>query len=81
MSWTPPTQNSNGSTITNLAGYNIHYGTSSQDYTQVVAVNNPSLNRYVIDSLPNGTYYFAVTAYNSQGVESPMSGEVTTAVD
>ena len=81
LNWTAPTQNSNGSTITNLAGYKIHYGTASQDYTEVVAINNPSLNRYVIDSLPNGTYYFAITAYNSAGVESPMSGEVTTSVD
>jgi Fibronectin type III domain len=81
LNWTAPTANSNGSTITNLAGYKIHYGTASQDYTEVVAVNNPSLNRYVIDSLPNGTYYFAITAYNSAGVESPMSGEVTTSVD
>ena len=77
LGWTAPTQNSNGTAITNLAGYKIHYGTASQDYTQVVALNNPSLSRYVIDSLPSGTYYFAITSYNAQGVESSLSGEVS----
>jgi hypothetical protein len=73
----PPTENNNGSPLTNLAGYKIHYGTASQDYTQVVAVNNPTLNRYVLDSLPTGTWYFAITAYNSAGVESNLSGEIS----
>jgi hypothetical protein len=43
----------------------------------VVAVNNPGLSRYVLDSLPTGTYYFAITAYNSAGVESTLSGEIS----
>ena len=77
FSWTAPTENNNGSPLTNLAGYKIHYGTASQDYSEVVALNNPSLNRYVLDSLPKGTYYFAITAYNSAGIESNLSGEIT----
>ena len=77
FSWVPPTENNNGSPLTNLAGYKIHYGTASQDYTQVVAVNNPTLNRYVLDSLPSGTYYFAIAAYNSAGIESTLSGEIS----
>ena len=81
LNWEAPTVNSNGSTLTNLAGYKIHYGSASKDYSQVVALNNPSLSRYVMDSLPSGTYYFAISAYNSQGVESSMSGEVETTVD
>jgi hypothetical protein len=77
FSWVAPTENNNGSPLTNLAGYKIHYGTASQDYSQVVALNNPSLSRYVLDSLPSGTYYFAITAYNSAGIESSLSGEIT----
>ena len=77
FSWEPPTQNSDGSPITNLAGYKIHYGTSSSDYTQTVAVDNAGLTRFVVDNLPSGTYYFAITAYNAQGLESPLSGEIT----
>jgi hypothetical protein len=43
----------------------------------VAEISNPSLSRYVIDSLPSGTYYFAITAYNSQGMESALSGEIS----
>jgi hypothetical protein len=77
FNWVAPTENSNGSPLTNLAGYKIHYGTTSEDYTEVVALNNPSLSRYVLDTLPKGTYYFAITAYNSAGVESNLSGEIS----
>ena len=80
LGWQPPTQNTNGTPITDLAGYKIHYGTASSDYTQTVAVQNAGLTRYVVDNLPSGTYYFAITAYNSKGVESPLSGELSTAV-
>ena len=81
LGWIPPTQNSDGSPITNLAGYKIRYGTTSSEYTQTIALQNAGLTRYVVDNLPSGTYYFAITAYNSQGVESAPSGEVSTIVD
>jgi Fibronectin type III domain len=81
LGWVAPTQNSNGTPITGLSGYKIHYGTASQDYTQVVSLANPSLSRYVLDSLQSGTYYFAITAYNAQGIESPLSGEISTTLN
>jgi hypothetical protein len=77
LGWVAPTQNSNGSPITDLAGYKIHYGTASANYTKVVAVSNPSISRYVLDSLEGGTYFFAITAYNSKGMESALSGEIS----
>lgn len=73
LSWTPPTTNSDGSTLTNLAGYRIYYGTSSNSLTQRVQVANPGIATYVISGLTRGTYYFAVRAYNSAGVESAPS--------
>ncbi len=81
LGWQAPTETTNGSQITDLAGYKIHYGTKSADYTQVVSVNNAGLTRYVVDNLPKGTYYFAITAYNAKGLESDLSGEVTSTVD
>lgn len=81
LNWTPPTQNVDGTTLTNLAGYDIHYGTASGKYTQTVAINNPGLATYVVSNLSPGTYYFTVTAVNSQGTESPMSSEVSTTVN
>jgi hypothetical protein len=81
LGWVPPTQNNDGSPITNLAGYKIRYGTSSSEYSRTIALQNAGLTRYVVDNLPSGTYYFAITAYNSLGVESSLSGEVSTVVD
>jgi hypothetical protein len=77
LAWTPPTQNADGSALTDLKGYKIHYGTESQNYTENVAIDNPGLTRYTLDSLPAGTLYIAMTAYNAAGAESPFSQEVT----
>jgi hypothetical protein len=81
INWMPPTENTDGSTLMNLAGYNIHYGTASHNYTQVVAISNPGLATYVVSNLTPGTYYFAVAAVNSSGTESPLSSEVSTTVN
>ena len=81
INWMPPTQNTDGSSLTNLAGYNIHYGTASGNYTQTVSVSNPGLATYVVDNLPPGKYYFAVAAVNASGTESPLSSEVAATVN
>lgn len=73
LSWTPPTQNTDGTTLTDLGGYKIYYGTSSTALNQIVAVNNPGLTAYVIDNLSPATYYFAIKALTTAGVESDYS--------
>ena len=73
LSWTPPTTNSDGSTLTNLAGYRISYGTSASALSQTVAISNPGISSYVIDNLNSGTWYFAIKAYTSSGMESAAS--------
>ncbi len=77
LAWEPPTQNSDGSALSDLVGYKIHYGTASQNYTGTLSLSNPGLVRYVVDNLPAGKYYFAVAAYNSKGIESTLSDEVS----
>lgn len=83
LSWSPPTHNSDGSSITNLAGYTLHYGTASQDYTGSIEITSPTQTSYVLsdNSFPPGTYYFAISAYNAQQVSSPFSSEVSVTVD
>jgi hypothetical protein len=69
LSWVPPTQNANGSVMTDLAGYHIYYGTTP-DLEQSVTVSNAGLTRYVLTGLAKTTWYFAMTAYDSAGRES-----------
>jgi hypothetical protein len=73
LSWTAPTRNTDGSTLTNLAGYRILYGTSPNALTQTVQVANAGTTTYVIENLSPATYYFAVRAYTTTGAESDLS--------
>jgi hypothetical protein len=77
VNWHPPTQNTNGSTITNLAGYTIVYGTNQSNLTSSVKLANPGLTSYVVENLAAGTYYFGVKAYNSAGATSSVSSLVS----
>ena len=73
LSWTPPTQNTNGTPLTNLSGYRLYWGTSQSNLTNSVTLTNPGLSSYVVDQLTPATWYFALTAVNSAGSESAYS--------
>ncbi len=76
LSWTAPTQNVDGTTLTNLAGFKIYSGTTSGSYSLLTTINNPSVLTYQVDNLAPGNYYFVATAFNTQGVESRYSSEL-----
>ena len=80
LSWTPPTRNTDGSSLSNLAGYRIYYGTSSSALTKTISINSAGLTSYVVTDLSPATYYFAVSAVNSSGAESARSGVASKAV-
>jgi len=77
LSWVPPTQNDDGSSLANLAGYRIYYGTDADAMDKVIEVSNPGLTSYTVGELANGTYYFSVTVYNTDGTESDRSVPVS----
>ena len=56
-----------------LAGYNVYYGRISGDYVRIVSVVQRTVT---INIRGSSTTYFAVTAYNTGGVESDLSEEV-----
>jgi len=70
LSWTPPTVNTDGSVLGNLAGYHLYYGVSPDNLNESVTLTNAGLTRYVLSGLAAQTWYFAMTAYNSIGLES-----------
>lgn len=73
LSWTAPTSNSDGSALTDLAGYHIYYGTSAGSMSNKINITSPSTLTYVITNLGTGTWYFAIAAYTNTGLESAMS--------
>lgn len=80
IAWTPPTENTNGTALTNLAGYHLYYGTTESDLSKVVDITNPGLATYVLSDLSSGTWYFALTSVNTAGVESVRSAVISTVV-
>ena len=77
ISWMPPTENTDGSTLTNLAGYHIYYGTSQSNLNQLVNITNPGLATDVLSNLSAATWYFAMASVNSSGGESARSNVVS----
>lgn len=73
LSWTAPTTNTDGSAVTNLAGYHIYYGTSPSSLSTMIDVSNPATTTYTVSNLSSGTWYFAVNAYTTNGTDSALS--------
>ena len=73
LSWVAPLQNADGTPLTDLAGFQVQYGRNEGDLSQVVTLNNASINRYVVENLSAGTWFFSVAAINSRGVLSAAS--------
>lgn len=81
LSWTAPTQRTDGTALSGLSGYRIYYGTSSAALTSRADVTNPSLTTYVVEGLTAGTWYFAATAVDSSGIESSRTSTVSLTVN
>jgi|SRR4029077_18744497 hypothetical protein len=73
LSWTPVKADTSGEALKNIAGYKIHYGTSSKAMDTVVVLKSPNQTTYVVKDLHPGTWYFAVGAYTTSGAEGALS--------
>ena len=83
ISYTPTISNSatlawDAVTATNLSGYRVYYGTAPGTYQQAAGqgISVGNVTTYTLMGLSSGTrYYFAVTAFDTQGNESGYSNE------
>ena len=80
MSWSAPTTNTDGSALTDLAGYHVFYGTSPSSLTKVINVASAGATSYTVGSLSSATWYFGVTAYTTSGAESALGTIVSKSV-
>jgi hypothetical protein len=77
LSWNAPTTRTDGSPLTNLAGYRLRYGNSSGNYPNTITISNPGLTSYVVNNLASGTWFFVLAAYDSGGLESSNTNPVS----
>jgi hypothetical protein len=80
LSWAAPTENTDGSALTNLAGFDIYYGNSAASLTQKISIGSVGLLTYVVPNLNSGTWYFEVVAVNAAGVQSGPSSVVSVTI-
>jgi hypothetical protein len=66
----------NASPGTNVAGYHLHCGGLSGNYTNTIDAGS-STTATVSGLTLGATYYFAATAYDSSGLESDFSNEIS----
>jgi hypothetical protein len=77
ITWTPPTENTDGSTLANLEGFYVEYGRSADQLDQRIDVTNQGLTSYTVSNLASGTWHFAVVAYTNAGDTSALSNVAT----
>lgn len=77
LHWTPPATNTDGTTVTDLAGFNILYGKSSSSMAQTLKVASATATSGTVSGLTSGTWYFAVQSYDKDGNASSLSSVVS----
>ena len=79
LSWTAPSTRTDGSSLSlsELVGYRIYSGSSPSELTLLEEIIGVSETSAALENLDPGVYYFAVTAYDSDGLESGFSQVVT----
>jgi hypothetical protein len=73
LSWIPPQANTDGSYLDDLAGYKIYSGPTQDNLAPRETIDNPGLSSVVVEPLDSDEVFFAITALNSEGVESALS--------
>src|SRR5687767_5083120 len=70
LTWHPPTENIDGSPLSDLSGYRVYWGTLEGDYPHSATLDNPGLASYVVEQLAPAQWFFVMTALTTAGAES-----------
>lgn len=80
VTWRAPTLNTDGTVLTNLASYSLHYGNSYMDLTPVLSQSiaiDRNAQHYIIENLKPDRWMFAMRAQAGNGAESALSSVVS----
>jgi hypothetical protein len=81
VGWSRPAQNTDNSALTDLAGYRVYWGTDPNRLQHSATIRTIAQTNHLVEPLAAGTWYFAVTAFNEQNVESDASPTVVAVVN
>ncbi len=76
LGWSRPTQKTDGTPLDDLAGYVLHYGTTTSTRPTEIVISDPTQTEIMVTLAP-GDYYFYITATTAAGLVSSRSNEVT----
>lgn len=78
LSWSAPSAREDNQPISlsEIAGYKLYYGNEHRKYLKKINIKDGSSNGYTVRNLQSGTYYFALTTYDTAGRESAYSAEI-----
>jgi hypothetical protein len=79
LTWSIPTTRANGDPLSpaELAGYEIYVTGETTGVSEVLQIANPMATSYTVQNLAPDTYYFAIAAYDANGLASELSAIVT----
>jgi hypothetical protein len=80
LAWEVPTQNTDGTPLTDLAGYTVVYGPTPEAMDSRVQLTGIDSTSYVVKGLGQGTWYFAVLSYTASGTSSALSNIASKAI-
>jgi hypothetical protein len=75
LRWQAPTENVDGTPLTDLAGYRVYYGVASRNYSDTAEVDDADTTSIDLQ-VGAGSYYVALTALDADGNESGYSNEI-----
>jgi hypothetical protein len=73
LSWSTPTENTDGSPVSDLAGFRVYHGSGPDALDEMTQLPDASATTHVFSQLASGTHYFAVSSYTTGGAESELS--------
>ncbi|MDX9874750.1 MAG: hypothetical protein RBS88_07545 [Spongiibacteraceae bacterium] len=75
LNWTIPDARVDGAplTVAELAGYELYYSSDDAAEAGVITISGGATTSHVVNDLPQGVYFFAISAIDSNGLKSDLS--------
>jgi hypothetical protein len=81
LTWTPPNERTDGSALTDLAGYRVYHGPAADRLSLTAQIDNPGITSFMFEGLSAGQWAFTVTAIDRDGRESDYANVLVQTVN